>query len=208
MTILSLLNRIFTADQTPNNTVSWSGTNGLKGIQDDIAEEIRARGCIVVPTVTDLNSQGKNNSQNSIVQGIGVYTWFPTGNGPANGSNVVMANDGGFWVLQAVGNFFPNVGTDLSDQAAGVNVYAKAGVLKINGPVDYKNVATAPSAPTDGVIAYAKTDLSSVSVLNLTGPLLLTNITTVPATPTGGIVLYSQAGVLKYKDPAGTVHTL
>ena len=99
MTILSLLNRIFNADQTPNNTVSWSGTNGLKGIQDDIAEEIRARGCIVVPTTTDLNAQGKNNSQNAIVQGKGLYTWFPP---PLTAVSfyIVAANDGGFWVLQ------------------------------------------------------------------------------------------------------------
>ncbi len=177
MTILNLLNRIFNADQTPSNTVSWSGTNGLKGIQDDIAEEIRARGCIVVPTVTELNNQGKNNSQNAIVQGIGVYTWFPTSAGPANGSNVVMANDGGFWVLQAVGNFFPNVGADLADQATGVNVYAKA-------------------------------DANAVNILKVSSPIYFKNITTIPDTPVGGIVLYSQAGVLKYKDPAGTVHTL
>lgn len=177
MTILTLLNRIFNADQTPNNTVSWSGTNGLKGIQDDIAEEIRARGCIVVPTKTDLNAQGKNNSQNAIVQGIGLYTWFPPTAGPANGSNIVGANDGGFWVLQAQGNFYPNVGADLSISAAGVTVYAKA-------------------------------DTSSVDILKISGPVYLKDITTVPASPTSGIVLYSQAGVLKYKDPAGTVHTL
>jgi hypothetical protein len=100
MTILNLLNRIFNADQTPSNTVSWSGTNGLKNIQDDIAEEIRARGCIVVPTTPDLNAQGKNNSQNAIVQGIGLYTWFPLSAGPALGIYKVEASDGGFWVLQ------------------------------------------------------------------------------------------------------------
>jgi hypothetical protein len=177
MTILSLLNRIFNADQTPNNTVSWSGTNGLKGIQDDIAEEIRARGCIVVPTVTDLSAQGKNNSQNAIVQGVGLYTWFASAT--LNGSNVVAANDGGRWVLQANGSFYPTVATDLA----------------------------APTAGT-GVNVYSKTDGSTVDILKISGPIYLTNITTVPATPTGGIVLYSQAGVLKYKDPAGTVHTL
>lgn len=177
MTILSLLNRIFTADQTPNNTVSWSGTNGLKGIQDDIAEEIRARGCVIVPTTVALSAQGKNNSQNAIVQGIGLYTWFPTGT--ANGSNIVAANDGGFWVIQANGNFYPKVDTDLA----------------------------APTVGT-GVNVYSKTDTSTVDILKISGPIYLTNITTVPATPTGGIVLYSQAGVLKYKDPAGTVHTL
>ncbi|NDB57375.1 hypothetical protein EB001_02815 [bacterium] len=177
MFITNLLNKIFNADQTQNNTVSWSGTNGLKDIQDDIVEEIRARGCVVVPTTVSLNSQGKNNSQSAIVQGVGLYTWFATGT--ANGSNVIAANDGGFWVLQANGNFYPSVTTDL----------------------------TAPTAGT-GVNVYSKTDGSTVDILKISGPIYLTNITTVPATPTGGIVLYSQAGVLKYKDPAGTVHTL
>jgi hypothetical protein len=183
MFITTLLNKIFNADQTPNNTVSWSGTNGLKFIQDDIVEEIRARGCIVVPTVADLNSQGKSNSQNVIVQGIGVYTWFPTGNGPANGSNVVMANDGGFWKLQAVGNFFPNVGTDLAAPTGGVNVYAKAGVLKISS------------------------DILVAGNLDTTGYLHLPDIAT-PAQPTNGIILFSQGSVLKYRDTSGTVHTL
>lgn len=99
MFISTLLNKIFNANHTPNNTVNWSGTNGLKFIQDDIVEEIRARGCVVVATTVDLNAQGKNNSQNAIVQGIGLYTWFPP---PltAVGFYIVAANDGGFWVLQ------------------------------------------------------------------------------------------------------------
>ena len=206
MTILSLLNRIFNADQTPSNTVSWSGTNGLKGIQDDIAEELRARGCIVVPTTTDLSAQGKNNSQSALVQGVGMYTWFQTA--IENGQNVIRANDGGFWVLQTNGNFFPNVTNDLTDPSIGVNVYAKANVLKVSGPVDFKNVSTAPSAPTDGVIAYSKTDANSVNILNITGPIYIKDTATVPAQPTGGIVLFSQAGVLKYKDPSNVVHTL
>jgi len=155
MTILSLLNRIFNADQTPNNTVSWSGTNGLKGIQDDIAEEIRARGCIVVPTTTDLNAQGKNNSQNAIVQGIGLYTWFAPPQ-TENGRNVVRANDGGFWVLQAQGNFYPNVSDDLSTPTTGVNVYSKGGVLKITSPLYLPNVTTVPSAPTAGIVLFAQ----------------------------------------------------
>jgi len=155
MTILSLLNRIFNADQTPSNTVSWSGTNGLKGIQDDIAEEIRARGCIVVPTTVDLNAQGKNNSQNAIVQGIGLYTWFPPPQ-TENGSNIIRANDGGFWVLQAQGNFYPNVTDNLSTPTTGVNVYARGGVLKITSPLYLPNVTTAPTAPVAGIVLYAQ----------------------------------------------------
>jgi hypothetical protein len=177
MFITNLLNKIFNADQTPSNTVNWSGTNGLKNIQDDIVEEIRARGCIVVPTTVDLNSQGKNNSQNAIVQGIGLYTWFATGT--ENAKNVVKANDGGYWVLQATGNFLPKVDNDLATPAAGT-----------------------------GVSIYSKVDASAVDILKITGPLYLPNVTTVPAAPSAGIVLYAQAGVLKYKDPSNVVHTL
>lgn len=177
MFITNLLNKIFNADQTPSNTVSWSGTNGLKNIQDDIVEEIRARGCIVVPTTVDLNAQGKTNSQSAIVQGVGLYTWYSTAT--ENGKNVVKANDGGYWVLQAVGNFLPKVDNDLPT----------------------------PSAQT-GVAIYAKVDASNVDILKITGPLYLPNVTTVPAAPSAGVVLFSQAGVLKYKDPSNVVHTL
>ena len=175
MFITNLLNKIFNADQTPNNTVSWSGTNGLKNIQDDIVEEIRARGCIVVPDKTTLSAQGKNNSQNAIIQGYGLYTWFPTGT--VNGMNVIGAADGGYWVLQATGNYYSNVANDLISTSGGVTVYSKA-------------------------------DASSVDILKITSPLYLPNVTTVPAAPSAGIVLYAQAGVLKYKDPSNTVHTL
>ena len=40
MTIQGLINKIFKANQTPNNTVSWSGVNGLKSIQEDIRSAI------------------------------------------------------------------------------------------------------------------------------------------------------------------------
>ena len=178
MFITNLLNKIFNADQTPNNTVSWSGTNGLKNIQDDIVEEIRARGCIVVPTTVDLNAQGKSNSQNAIVQGIGLFTWYAPPQ-TENGRNVVRANDGGYWVLQASGSFYPKVDTDLPTPTPGT-----------------------------GVNVYSKTDASTVDILKITSPLYLPNVTTVPAAPSAGIVLYAQAGVLKYKDPSNTVHTL
>jgi hypothetical protein len=146
MTILNLLNRIFTADQTPNNTVSWSGTNGLKGIQDDIAEEIRARGCIVLPNTTELNNQGKNNSQNAIVQGIGVYTWFPTTAGPANGFYVVGANDGGFWVLQeTTTTFLPDLLSTPNPNPNGIVLFNSGGVLKyITSTGSIKTVTVTP----------------------------------------------------------------
>lgn len=128
MFITTLLNKIFNADQTPNNTVSWSGTNGLKNIQDDIVEEIRARGCVVVPDTVALNSQGKNNSQTALVVNVGIYTWQATGT--ENGKLVVAANDGGYWVLQATGGFIPNIVTVPDTPTNGVVLYSQAGVLK------------------------------------------------------------------------------
>lgn len=145
MTILSLLNRIFTADQTPNNTVSWSGTNGLKGIQDDIAEEIRARGCIVVPTTVDLNAQGKNNSQNAIVQGIGLYTWFPP---PLTAVSfyIVTANDGGFWVLQEPSvQYLPDVPSTPVANPNGIVLFNSGNSLKyITSTGSIKTVTVTP----------------------------------------------------------------
>jgi hypothetical protein len=115
MFITTLLNKILNANQTPNNTVNWSGTNGLKFIQDDIVEEIRARGAVVVPDITSLGLQSKNNSQSALVDGLGLYTWKPTG--VISGTSVVQASDGGFWHLQA--NVSANTVTQI---LAGTNV--------------------------------------------------------------------------------------
>lgn len=132
MFITALLNKIFNADQTPNNTVSWSGTNGLKFIQDDIVEEIRARGCIVVPTINDLSLQGKSNSQNALVIGIGFYTWQSSG---ANqGIQCITASDGGHWVLQNNRLFISNTNTAPDACAGGVVLFSDNGVLKYVNP--------------------------------------------------------------------------
>jgi hypothetical protein len=131
MFITTLLNKIFNANHTPNNTVNWTGTNGLKFIQDDIVEEIRARGCIVVPSTTDLNNQGKSNSQNAIVQGIGLYTWYPA---PLTAISfyIVGANDGGFWVLQQPNvRFLPDLGASVpATNASGIVLYNSGNALK------------------------------------------------------------------------------
>jgi len=131
MFITTLLNKILNANQTPNNTVNWSGTNGLKFIQDDIAEEIRARGCVVVADVTDLNNQGKSNSQNAIVQNVGLYTWFPP---PLTAVSfyIVGANDGGYWVLQQPNvRFLPDLGASVpATNASGIVLYNSGDVLK------------------------------------------------------------------------------
>jgi hypothetical protein len=143
MFITNLLNKIFNADQTPSNTVSWSGTNGLKLIQDDIVEEIRARGCVVVPDTVALNAQGKNNSQTALVVGVGIYTWQSSGT--ENGKLVVAANDGGYWYLQANGGFIPNVVTAPATPTNGVVLYSEGGVLKYkNSAGTVKTINTTP----------------------------------------------------------------
>ena len=143
MTILTLLNKIFNADQTPSNTVSWSGTNGLKDIQDDIAEELRARGMVVVPTTIALSAQGKNNSQSALVLGVGLYTWQATG--PANGDLIVAANDGGFWYLQATNGCIPTVTTTPAAKSNGVVLFYQGGSLKYVKPdASVKTITVTP----------------------------------------------------------------
>jgi hypothetical protein len=131
MFISTLLNKIFNANHTPNNTVNWTGTNGLKFIQDDIVEEIRARGCVVVANVTDLNNQGKNNSQNAIVQNVGLYTWFPA---PLTAISfyIVGASDGGYWVLQQPNvRFLPDLGAAVpATNSSGIVLYNSGNALK------------------------------------------------------------------------------
>jgi hypothetical protein len=131
MFITTLLNKIFNANHTPNNTVNWTGTNGLKFIQDDIVEEIRARGCVVVPTTADLSNQGKNNSQNAIVQGVGLYTWFPPPLTPIS-FYIVNANDGGYWVFQQPNvRFLPDLGVSVpTTNASGIVLYNSGNALK------------------------------------------------------------------------------
>lgn len=56
MTIQALINKIFRANQTQNNTVSWSGSNGLKSIQEDIVSTLRERTFFtVLTTAAQLN---------------------------------------------------------------------------------------------------------------------------------------------------------
>jgi hypothetical protein len=145
MFITTLLNKIFNANHTPNNTVNWTGTNGLKFIQDDIVEEVRARGCVVVPTVGDLATQGKNNTQNVLVQGVGLYTWFPAPMTPLL-FYVVQANDGGFWVLQQTQTLFlPDVATTPTANPNGIVLFNSANSLKyITSTGSIKTVTVTP----------------------------------------------------------------
>jgi hypothetical protein len=101
MTIQTLLNQIFKANQTPNNTVNWSGVNGLKSIQQDLVEEIRQRTFLTVPSTTDLTNQGFNNAVLCYVQNGAFYRWSATGT--PNGTTIFGAADGGVWIQETVG---------------------------------------------------------------------------------------------------------
>lgn len=59
-------------------------------------------------------------------------------------------------------------------------------------------------------IPFASPDSGiSASIANTYGPTFIPNVTVIPAVNTaGGVQLYSDAGVLKWRDPAGTVHIL
>jgi hypothetical protein len=102
MTIQALINKIFRANQTQNNTVSWSGSNGLKSIQEDIVDTIRQRTFFTVPSTIDLTNQGFSNAVLCYVQDNAFYRWEPSG--IPNGTTIFPANDGGVWVQETIGD--------------------------------------------------------------------------------------------------------
>jgi hypothetical protein len=127
MTIQALINKIFRANQTQNNTVSWSGSNGLKSIQEDIVDTIRQRTFFTVPSTVDLTNQGFGNAVLCYVQDNAFYRWEPSG--IPNGTTIFPANDGGVWVQETIGDTDGTVtnvsaltinstGTDLSSTVA------------------------------------------------------------------------------------------
>lgn len=121
MTIQGLINKIFKANQTPNNTVSWSGVNGLKAIQEDIVDTIRQRTFFTVPTTADLVNQGFNNAVLCYVQDHAFFRW--EANGVLNGVTVFSANDGGVWVAESFGlNFYGSFQNNTTQLATTNNV--------------------------------------------------------------------------------------
>ncbi|NDB57377.1 hypothetical protein EB001_02825 [bacterium] len=102
MTIQGLINKIFKANQTQNNTVSWTGVNGLKSIQEDIVQTIRERTFFTVPTTSDLVNQGFNNAILCYVQDHAFFRW--QAQGIPNGTTIFPANDGGVWVQETLGD--------------------------------------------------------------------------------------------------------
>jgi hypothetical protein len=130
MTIQALINKIFRADQTANNTVSWSGTNGLKLIQQDIVETIKQRTFLTIPSITELPNQGFNNAVLCYVQDGFFYRWSATGT--PNGTTIFSASDGGVWIQESVG--------------------APSGTITGNGTLNYVSKWSGPTSLTNGLI--------------------------------------------------------
>lgn len=125
MTIQGLLNKIFKANQTQNNTVSWSGSNGLKSIQEEIVSTIKDRTFFTVPTTADLSNQGFNNAVLCYVQDNAFYRWESTG--IPNGTTIFPANDGGVWKQETLG--------DTDGTVKSIGITAPAAFTVTNSPV-------------------------------------------------------------------------
>jgi hypothetical protein len=160
MTIQGLINKIFRANQTQNNTVSWSGSNGLKSIQEDIVDTIRQRTFFTVPTTADLLNQGFSNAVLCYVQDNAFYRWEPSG--IPNGTTIFPANDGGVWVQETIGD------TDGTVTSIGLSMPAAFTVA--NSPVTTSGVIGVTAAGTsaqyikgDGTLGTLPTSLISGS---------------------------------------------
>lgn len=158
MTIQGLINKIFKANQTPNNTVSWSGVNGLKSIQEDIVDTIRQRTFFTVPTTADLVNQGFNNAILCYVQDEAFYRWNATGT--PNGTTIFPANDGGVWIQETIGQ--------TSGTVTSVGLSMPAAFTVANSPITTSGVINVTGAGTssqyikgDGTLATFPSSLIS-----------------------------------------------
>lgn len=186
MTIQALINKIFRANQTQNNTVSWSGSNGLKSIQEDIVSTLRERTFFTVPTTADLANQGFNNAILCYVQDNAFFRWQATG--IPNGTTIFPANDGGVWVQETIGD------TDGTVTSIGLSMPAAFTVA--NSPVTTSGVIGVTAAGTsaqyikgDGTLGTLPTPtggtVTSVSALtiNSTGTDLSSTVANPTTTP-------------------------
>jgi hypothetical protein len=130
MTIQGLINKIFRANQTQNNTVSWSGSNGLKSIQEDIVSTLRERTFFTVPTTAALANQGFNNAILCYVQDHAFFRWQASGT--PNGTTIFPANDGGVWVQETIG--------DTDGTVTSIGITAPAAFTVTNSPVTTSGV--------------------------------------------------------------------
>lgn len=201
MTIQGLLNKIFKANQTQNNTVSWTGSNGLKTIQEDIVDTIRERTFFTVPNTTALMSQGFNNAILCYVQDHAFFRW--QANGIPNGTTIFPANDGGVWVQETIGD------TDGTVTSIGITAPAAFTVtgspVTTSGVIDIAANGTASEyikgdgtlgtlpTPTGGTVTNVSalainstgTDLSSTVANPTTTPVITLSVPTASAVNRG-----------------------
>jgi|GEM_PF-2390218 hypothetical protein len=201
MTIQALINKIFRANQTQNNTVSWSGSNGLKSIQEDIVDTIRQRTFFTVPTTAALANQGFNNAILCYVQDNAFFRWQASGT--PNGTTIFPANDGGVWVQETIG--------DTDGTVTSIGITAPAAFTVTNSPVTTSGVidiaANGTSAqyikgdgtlgtlptPTGGTVTNVSaltlntsgTDLSSTVANPTTTPVITLSVPTASAVNRG-----------------------
>ena len=201
MTIQGLINKIFRANQTQNNTVSWSGSNGLKSIQEDIVDTIRQRTFFTVPTTAALANQGFNNAILCYVQDNAFFRWQASGT--PNGTTIFPANDGGVWVQETIG--------DTDGTVTSIGITAPAAFTVTNSPVTTSGVidiaANGTSAqyikgdgtlgtlptPTGGTVTNVSaltlntsgTDLSSTVANPTTTPVITLSVPTASAVNRG-----------------------
>jgi len=155
MTIQGLINKIFRANQTQTNTVSWSGSNGLKLIQEDIVETIRQRTFFTVPTTADLVNQGFNNAVLCYVQDQSFYRWNATG--IPNGTTIFQAADGGVWIQESVGN--------VDGTVTSVGLSMPSAFTVTNAPVTTSGVLTVTGAGTTAQYVRGDGSLATFPIL-------------------------------------------
>lgn len=222
MTIQGLINKIFKANQTPNNTVSWSGVNGLKAIQEDIVDTIRQRTFFTVPTTADLVNQGFNNAVLCYVQDHAFFRW--EANGVPNGTTIFPANDGGVWVQETLGD------TDGTVTSIGVSMpsaftvnnspVTTSGVIGITGSgttsqyIDGTgSLQTFPSLPSNlitgtGTTNYVPKFTSSTGIGNSlaydNGSTLLIGTTTASTDYSSALLALSKSNNYTYQEIRGS----
>lgn len=222
MTIQGLINKIFRANQTQNNTVSWSGVNGLKSIQEDIVDTIRQRTFFTVPTTADLVNQGFNNAVLCYVQDHAFFRW--EANGVPNGTTIFPANDGGVWVQETLGD------TDGTVTSIGVSMpsaftvsnspVTTSGVIGITGSgttsqyIDGTgSLQTFPSLPSNlitgtGTTNYVPKFTSSTNIGNSlaydNGSTLLIGTTTASTDYSSALLALSKSNNYTYQEIRGS----
>lgn len=168
-----------------------------------------APGSGAADTVQTTNGAGVLQGASNVLAGTG---FISIGASPAQSGALRLANNSTvMWrnaannddlagvVIDASNNYTLGNGTSATAvlQSATTNIIRHGSSTNTVVTNSSGNVALCP--PTSGLGSFG----GGIRCI------FIGNVTTVPTTnPTGGIILYSDAGVLKWRDTAGTVHTL